>query len=249
MGIDVGISALITTSGGVKVENHTFYHASQIRLRVLQRKLARAHKGSKNRRKALLRVQRQQEHIANQRRDYAHKLSYGLVKDFDLIALEDLRIRNMVRNRHLSKSIFSESRMFTSPHPPTPSPSGRRGEKRAFEVPRPEGEEFRVRAKTRFRDSLILDSGWGIFRQFLTVKAASAGRVVIAVDPAYTSKCCSNCGVLFQNFDLSTRWVDCACGLSLDRDHNAAINILQRALMRNGWDTSVTDNAAPLSNP
>jgi len=134
VGIDVGISALVTTSAGDTVENHTFYRANQIRLRILQRKLARAHKGSKNRRKALLRVQRQQEHVANQRRDYAHKLSHGLVKDFDLIALEDLRIRNMTRNRHLSKS--------------------------------------------------ILDSGWGIFRQFLTYKAASAGRVVIAVDPA-----------------------------------------------------------------
>jgi len=54
---------------------------------------------------------------------------------------------------------------------------------------------------------------------------------------------------MFQNFDLSTRWVDCACGLTLDRDHNAAINILQRALMQDGWDTSVTDNAAPLPNP
>ena len=199
VGIDVGISALVTTSAVDTVENHTFYRANQIRLRILQRKLARAHKGSKNRRKALLRVQRQQEHVANQRRDYAHKLSHGLVKDFDLIALEDLRIRNMTRNRHLSKS--------------------------------------------------ILDSGWGIFRQFLTYKAVSAGREVIAVKPAYTSKCCSNCGIMFQNFDLSTRWVDCGCGLSLDRDHNAAINILQRALVQNGWDASVNDNVVPLPTP
>jgi len=154
----------------------------------LQRKLARAHKGSKNRRKALLRVQRQQEHVANQRGDVLHKLSTSLVQAYDLIAVESLRIKNMVKNRHLSKS--------------------------------------------------ILDSGWSTFRQFLTYKAVSAGREVIAVNPAYTSKCCSNCGVLFQDFDLSTRWVDCACGLSLDRDHNAAINILAKA----GWDTSANAN-------
>ena len=48
-----------------------------------------------------------------------------------------------------------------------------------------------------------------------------------------------------QDFDLSTRWVECACGLSLDRDHNAAIHILNRA----GWDTSVQPNVAPLPMP
>ncbi|MGQ9851666.1 MAG: zinc ribbon domain-containing protein, partial [Aggregatilineaceae bacterium] len=63
--------------------------------------------------------------------------------------------------------------------------------------------------------------------------------------PAYTSRCCSECGMEFQDFDLSTRWVTCACGLSLDRDHNAARNILRRA----GWDTPVPDNVAPLPAP
>ena len=194
VGIDVGISALLTTSDGVKVDNPKFYRKAQTELRLLQRKLARAKKGSKNRRKALLRVQRQQEHVANQRRDVLHKLSTALVQEYDGIALEDLRVKNMVKNRHLSKS--------------------------------------------------ILDSGWGMFRQFLTYKAASAGRVVIAVNPAYTSQTCSNsnCGRMFQNFDLSTRWVNCACGLSLDRDHNAAINILSRA----GLDKSVNGNVVPL---
>jgi len=65
-------------------------------------------------------------------------------------------------------------------------------------------------------------------------KAVSAGCEVITVKPAYTSKCCSNCGMLFQDFDLSTHWVDCDCGLALDCDHNAAINILNRALMQDG---------------
>jgi putative transposase len=190
VGIDMGLSALLSTSDGEKVEHPHYYRAGQKKLRVLQRKLARCQRGSKNRRKALLAVQRQQEHVANQRKDYLEKLSTRLVQCYDRIALENLRIPNMVRNRHLSKS--------------------------------------------------ILDSGWGFFAERLRVKAESAGRIVTFVDPAYTSKCCSNCGALFQDFDLSTRWVECDCGLSLDRDHNAALNILKRT----GWDTPVPDNVA-----
>jgi len=157
VGIDVGVSALITTSDGAKVAHPAFYRAGQRRLRVLQRKLARAKRGSRNRQKALRAVQRQQAHVAAQRADFLHKLSAELVRQHDRIALEDLRVRNMVRNHHLSKS--------------------------------------------------ILDSGWATFRQYLTYKAESAGRKVAFVDPAYTSRCCSECGVVFQDFDLSTRWV------------------------------------------
>jgi putative transposase len=93
----------------------------------------------------------------------------------------------------------------------------------------------------------ILDSSWGIFKEFLTYKAESAGREIFLVEPAYTSQRCSNpeCGKVFQEFDLSTRRVTCDCGLSLDRDHNAAINILSRA----GWVTSVNGNVAPLPSP
>jgi len=77
----------------------------------------------------------------------------------------------------------------------------------------------------------IMDAGWSYVTHHLTDKAASAGRVVCAVDPAYTSKTCSGCGALFtQEINLSVRWVTCAsCGVSLDRDQNAAINILKRA--------------------
>lgn len=195
IGIDVGVSALITTSEGEQVGHPQFYRDGQKKLRQLQRSLARKKQGGKNRRKALLQVQRQHEHVKNQRADFAHKLSQALVQNYDRIACEDLKIRNMARNHHLSKS--------------------------------------------------ILDAGWGIFKQLLTSKAVDAGREVVFVDPAYTSKCCSNCGTLFQDFDLSTRWVECACGLSLDRDHNAAINILRKA----GWDAPAIANVAPLLLP
>ncbi|MEO8391414.1 MAG: zinc ribbon domain-containing protein [Chloroflexota bacterium] len=53
----------------------------------------------------------------------------------------------------------------------------------------------------------------------------NAGRQIAFVDPAYRSKSCSNCGAIFQNFSLSTRWVKCDCGLSLGRAYNAGLNI------------------------
>jgi len=189
VGLDMGISALITTSEGDKVENPQHYRLAQAKLRRVQRSLSRKKKGSQSRRKAVRIVQRQQMHTANQRSDTLHKLSTTLIQTCDGVALEDLAIRNMVRNPHLSKS--------------------------------------------------ILDSGWGMFKQFLTYKAGNAGRELRFVNPAYTSKCCSDCGAEFQDFSLSTRWVKCGCGLSLDRDHNAAINILRKA----GWDTPVVANA------
>ena len=187
-GIDVGLSALLTTSDGDKVDNPNYYRTAQSELRRKQRKLARAKWGSNNRRKVLRAIQKQQEHVANQRKDFLHKLAYDLVENYDLIALEKLQITNMVRNKHLSKS--------------------------------------------------ILDSGWGYFKQQLAYKAERAGRKVVFVNPAYTSKTCSNCGAIFENLQLSDRWVECECGLSTDRDLNAAINILSRA----GLDESVNEN-------
>lgn len=188
IGIDVNIENLLTTSDGERVENPKFYQQAQAKLRVLQRSLQRKQRGGKHRKKALLQVQRWHRHIANQRKDFAHKLSFILVQHCDLIALEDLKVQNLVRNHHLSKS--------------------------------------------------ILDAGWYLFRQLLTYKAANAGREVVLVKAAYTSKSCSCCGAIFEDLKLSDRWVECGCGLTLARDHNAAVNILKRA----GWDASVSAN-------
>ena len=71
----------------------------------------------------------------------------------------------------------------------------------------------------------ILDAGWGLFQQFCRYKAANAGREVLFVNPTYTSQVCSVCGSIVKK-ELSERWHSCECGCSLDRDHNAAINIL-----------------------
>lgn len=179
IGVDVGVASLLTTSEGNKEPHPGWYRAAQRKLRVLQRRVARRKKGSTSWRKAVVALQRQHERSVNTRKDYLKKVAHRLVTNYDRIALEDLRITNLVRNRHLAKS--------------------------------------------------ILDAGWGYLIQHLTSKAAEAGRVVCLVDARYTSKTCSQCGHVFESLSLSDRWIDCGCGLSMDRDHNAAVNILKRA--------------------
>lgn len=76
----------------------------------------------------------------------------------------------------------------------------------------------------------ILDVGWGMFVQMCTVKAAEAGRCIVQVDPKLTSQVCSNCGTVHKK-DLSERWHRCECGAELDRDVNAAKNILARGIL------------------
>ena len=175
IGIDLGINALLTPSSAEQVQNPRWDREAQAELRRKQGKLQRAQKGSNQRQKKLLDVQ----HVKHQRKDFLNKLVKELVQNYDVIAIEDLKIRNLVKNRHLSKR--------------------------------------------------ILEAGWGSFRQRLLDKAADAGREGVLVDPAYTSKSCSICGALFEGLTLAQRWVECACGLSLDRDHNAALNVLKRA--------------------
>jgi putative transposase len=71
----------------------------------------------------------------------------------------------------------------------------------------------------------IRDAGWGQFQSYCVAKAASAGRIVALVDPHFTSQRCSQCGAIVKK-DLSDRWHSCSCGCELDRDHNAALNML-----------------------
>jgi len=75
----------------------------------------------------------------------------------------------------------------------------------------------------------ILDAGWGQFQQICVNKAACAGSRVLLVSPKYTSQVCSGCGAMVEK-ELEERWHACSCGCSLDRDHNAAINILRIGL-------------------
>ena len=79
----------------------------------------------------------------------------------------------------------------------------------------------------------ILDAGWQQFLQYCLYKAANAGRDVLLVNPNYTSQICSGCGKTRKK-ELAERWHSCDCGTELDRDHNAAINILRLGSSQRG---------------
>jgi len=105
VGIDVGLLTFAALSDGTKIENPKYFRKSEKKLARLQRRLSRKQKGSNNRRKAKAKVTGLHDKIANQRRDFLHQVSAGIVKKYDLIAVEDLPVKNMVKNYHLSKSI------------------------------------------------------------------------------------------------------------------------------------------------
>jgi len=109
IGLDMGIKKLLSTSEGVIYPNHKYIRKSERRLAKAQRQLSRKQIGSSNRDKARVKVARVQEHIANQRADALHKLTTQLVKDYDIICIEDLAIKNMIRNHKLAKSIADVS--------------------------------------------------------------------------------------------------------------------------------------------
>ena len=109
VGIDMGLKSFAIASDGVEYPNHRFLAKSQKKLARLQRQLSRKSRDSKRREKARIKVARLHEKIANQRNDMLQKLSTELVKSYDLIAIEDLVPRNMVKNHRLAKSIADAS--------------------------------------------------------------------------------------------------------------------------------------------
>lgn len=180
IGIDMGLNAFYTDSDGTTVENPRYYRKSEQKLKKLQQQVSRKKKGSNNRKKARQALAKQHLSIQRQREDHARKAACALVMSHDLIALEDLQVRNMVKNPHLAKSIS--------------------------------------------------DAGWSQFRHWVEYYAKLAGIEVIAVPPAYTSQNCSGCHRIVKK-SLSVRTHCCPhCGLIMDRDMNAALNILYEAL-------------------
>lgn len=109
VGLDMGLKSFAVTSNGVEYPNHKFLTKSIRKLARLQRQLSRKSKGSKCREKVRVKVARLQEHISNQRQDTLHKLSTQLVRDYDLISIEDLAPKNMVKNHKLARSISDAS--------------------------------------------------------------------------------------------------------------------------------------------
>ncbi|MBU0958351.1 MAG: transposase, partial [Nanoarchaeota archaeon] len=109
IGIDVGIENFATLSNGETIVNPHFLIKAEHRLKRLQRRLSRKNKGSVNRRKARFRLAKQHIKVSNIRADWLHKLTKSLTLKYGTIAIEDLKIPNMVKNHHLAKSITDAS--------------------------------------------------------------------------------------------------------------------------------------------
>ncbi len=106
IGIDVGLTDLLALNNGEMIKPPKFLRKSELKLGKEQRRLARKKLRSNNRKDQKITVAKVHQTIRNQRKDFAHKTARNLVKRFDLIAFEDLQIKNMVQNHHLAKSIM-----------------------------------------------------------------------------------------------------------------------------------------------
>jgi putative transposase len=199
VGIDMGITHALALSNGTTFDSPKYLYQSVARLRRLQRKVARRKKGSKRRRKAIRQLAKLQEHIANQRRDWWHKVTRQLVDSYSTIVLENLTLTFMLQNSSLAHCAH--------------------------------------------------DVSLGMFRELLAYKAIEAGCEIVEVTPAYTSQACSGCGCIVSK-KLSVRTHNCpVCGLVLDRDINAARNILSAGTRRSGANVDGCVMRSPRSFP
>ena len=192
IGIDLGIKEFATMSDCTKVENLKLSKEYEKKLKREQRKLSRRCKLAKDSDKRLLdskNYQKQKKKVAkihnkirNKRKDFINKLSTKIINNHDIICIEDLNIKGMLKNHKLAKSIS--------------------------------------------------DVSWSEFVRQLEYKANWYGRKIVKVPTFYpSSKTCSSCGNIKETLTLSERIYLCeCCGLEIDRDYNASINILRKGL-------------------
>ncbi|WP_439661258.1 RNA-guided endonuclease InsQ/TnpB family protein [Lentzea sp. HUAS TT2] len=105
VGVDLGLSSFLVTSDGERVANPAHLARKARSLARYQRRLARCRRGSRNRRKAKVKVARAHRKVRNAREDFLHRTTTRLVRSADVIAIEDLSVRNMIRNRSLARAI------------------------------------------------------------------------------------------------------------------------------------------------
>ncbi len=180
VGIDVGLLSFYTDSEGNTIDNPRHSRKAEKKLKRLHRQVSRKQKKSAHRKKARKALAKGYLKVQRQREDFARKQANALISSSDLIAYEDLQIRNLVKNHHLAKSIH--------------------------------------------------DAGWGTFLSWVKAYGVMHNVPIIAVAPQFTSQACSACGTMVKK-SLSVRTHLCtSCGVVLDRDHNAALNILAKAL-------------------
>jgi len=104
-GIDVGLKVFLITADGLVVDNPRHYRRGEKKLAKANKRVSRRKQGSKRRRKAVTQLGKAHQRVKRQRADFHHKTALHLLRQYDTIYLEDLRVANMVRNRHLAKSI------------------------------------------------------------------------------------------------------------------------------------------------
>ena len=172
IGIDVGIKSFATLSNGEIIENPKYLKKAEDKLKSVQSKYSK--KKSKKVKRQLIALHTK---IANQRKDFQHKLSRKIINEYDYIYIEKLKPKDM-------------------------------------------------NSRYKVLNKFINDAAWSQFFNMLVYKAEEAGRQVIKIEPKNTTQACSNCGKIIPK-DLSIRIHSCSCGLTIDRDINAAINILR----------------------
>jgi len=179
VGIDLGLKDFIITNEGYKYKNNRYTKTYEKLLKKHQQHLSRKKKGSNRYKKQKLKVAKIYKKITNSRIDNLHKVSTNLIKNYDVIILEDLNIKGMVKNHKLAKHIS--------------------------------------------------DASWGKFTTMLEYKANWNERKIVKIDRFFpSSKTCNCCGFIKQDLKLDMReWTCPSCNTKLDRDVNAAKNILK----------------------
>jgi putative transposase len=187
VGIDLGVTHFAALSNGAFIESPRHYRKAEQKLKQMQEALARKKRGSHRYKKAVKAVAKAHRHVRNQRRDFAHKATRKLVNRYQVIVLEDLQTKYLVRR----------------PKPKQDEETGK------F---LPNGAS----AKAGLNKS-INDAGWSTFTEMLSVKAAWAGRIVLFVNPSKTSQMCPNCGgIARKTLDERWHSCECGCELDRD---------------------------------
>ena len=201
VGIDLGVKDFLTLSTGEKINYPDRLRQLEESVKREQRKLSRRVKGSSNYRKQKAIVAKVCAKVRHFREDFQHQVSHRLIEDNQFIGMEMLAVQNMTR--------------------------------RAKKKPDASGKPMRNgQVSKRAMNRSILRSGWSGFVDKLSYKAQWYGRTFVQVDRFYpSSRLCHDCGDKYAGLRLSEReWVCESCGVSHDRDVNAALNILGEAL-------------------
>lgn len=181
IGLDYKSDGFYVDSEGNTCGSPKYLRNSERRLSRLDRKLSKKQEGSNNREKARLKKAKLDRHVANQRKDFLHKLSTEIANQYDLVCVEDINLKAISNT------------------------------------------EFHLGKATN-------DNGYGRFREMLAYKLTERGKYFIRVGKFFPStQLCSNCGRKHK-LTLSERTYKCECGLIIDRDINAAINILHEGI-------------------